>query len=473
MKVLSCSLQNFASYESLEFNFNDQGLCLIEGPTGSGKSTLCDAIPWVLFGRTAKGGTVNEVLSWPGDKLTSAELLLSTGETIYRSRGPKAGDNDCLILSLKGDPIRGKDLQDTQKLINNLLGFDYDLYLSAAYFHEFSQTAQFFTTTAKNRRAICEQIVDLSLAKRLQLATSESKKIISKEIDKIDNKIITLTSNIAQLNRLQVSENNKAATWEADKLSKKHTYESFYDRFEGARKKVISNKCNSCGTVLAKPKETYNDSVNPYLDKLAELETSINPHSGTIKDFTDEITLLNLDLEGQDLLYKELAINLCDCETLETVIQDFRAAIVKNTITYLENQTNEFLTNHFDAEIRVEFDIVECDKLEVNITKDGNSCSYTQLSKGQRQLLKLCFGISVMKAVSNHHGIKFEQLWFDEALDGMDDNIKLKAFSLFQILETEYESVFVVEHSSAIKSCFNNKITVELVNGASEIAKST
>lgn len=336
MKVLSCSLQNFASYESLEFNFNDQGLCLIEGPTGSGKSTLCDAIPWVLFGRTAKGGTVNEVLSWPGDKLTSAELLLSTGETIYRSRGPKAGDNDCLILSLKGDPIRGKDLQDTQKLINNLLGFDYDLYLSAVYFHEFSQTAQFFTTTAKNRRAICEQIVDLSLAKRLQLATSESKKIISKEIDKIDNKIITLTSNIAQLNRLQVSENNKAATWEADKLSKKHTYESFYDRFEGARKKVISNKCNSCGTVLAKPKETYDDSVNPYLDKLAELETSINPHSGTIKDFTDEITLLNLDLEGQDLLYKELAINLCDCETLETVIQDFRAAIVKNTITYLE-----------------------------------------------------------------------------------------------------------------------------------------
>jgi len=59
VKILSCVLENFASYERLEFDFSPQGLTLIEGPTGSGKSTLCDAIPWILFGRTAKDGALD------------------------------------------------------------------------------------------------------------------------------------------------------------------------------------------------------------------------------------------------------------------------------------------------------------------------------------------------------------------------------------------------------------------------------
>src|SRR5271166_6085820 len=154
MKILSCYVSDFASYEELHFNFQKQGLTLIQGPTGSGKSTLCDIIPWTLFGRTAKDGAVDEILKWNSTEPAYGNLTLEVrGEKIAvtRARGKNAKDND-LILWVDDKLIRGKDLNDTQKLINTKLGMDLQLYLASAYFHEFSQTAGFFTATAKNRR---------------------------------------------------------------------------------------------------------------------------------------------------------------------------------------------------------------------------------------------------------------------------------------------------------------------------------
>src|ERR1700677_767637 len=200
MKILSVSLENFASYKKLSFDFQSQGLTLIQGANGSGKSTLCDAIPWILFGKTAKDGKSDEVRSWNTAEPTigAIEVQLELYEVnITRIRGK----NNDLYYSFTADEaqnkIRGKDLMDTQRMINGLLGADYDLYLAGSYYHEFSQTAQFFTTTAKNRRSICEQLVDLSLPIKLQLNAHDLRKTHVRTSQEIQSKINELQSNIA------------------------------------------------------------------------------------------------------------------------------------------------------------------------------------------------------------------------------------------------------------------------------------
>jgi DNA repair exonuclease SbcCD ATPase subunit len=109
--------------------------------------------------------------------------------------------------------------------------------------------------------------------------------------------------------------------------------------------------------------------------------------------------------------------------------------------------------------------------LEVGITKDGNQASFSQLSKGQRCMLKLCFGVAVMQAVQNHHGLSFNVAMFDEALDGLSDTLKMKAVRMLESLTPTYGSVFLVEHSETVKVLVDNKYNVELVNGASQIEK--
>lgn len=473
MRVISCSVDNFASYKKLDFNLIDQGLSLVQGPTGAGKSTLCDILPWVAFGKTSKGGPVDEVRSWAPVGNTVGRVCISTDKgflNITRIRG-STKDNDLYFYYDLGSTQRGKDLNDTQKLINNLLGVDYDLYLAGAYFHEFSQTAQFFTTTAKNRRAICEQLVDLSLATNLQLKIKDKDRHLRIAIGTIEEQIRTLDSNTQLLKRLQLTENTKAAKWDEEHVKTKDYTIKRYNDFEANRKKIVSKKCNSCGTVLEQPKEIVDESTNPHLERLALLELETNPHTGAVKDYRTNINENLSDLELLDHNKSKFITELSDIEQLADVVADYRSTSIKNTVRSLETQTNQMLTAHFDAEIRVVLDVEQADKIDITISKDGNECSYTQLSKGQRCLLKLCFGVSVMRTVANHHGIKFSQIFFDEALDGLDDTLKVKAYSLLLTLSQEYESIFVVEHSEALKTMFPSSYTVQLVNGESQIEK--
>lgn len=538
MKILSVSLKNFASYKELDFTFDRQGLTLITGPTGSGKSTLADAVPWVLFGTTAKGGPVSDVLSWNSEEPTIGEVRINLGGkhyTIVRQRG-KVND----LWYEQGDYpnqriVRGKDLNDTQKLINNLLGLTPELYLSAAYYHEFSQTAQFFTTTAKNRRAITEQLVDLSLPKKLQEKVSEQLKANKQDIQQLNNTIDFKTLLVTKLNKNIAWEREVEANWQVNlkqRLAKVQAQSDYFDSSKRTKvmllqadieKLVIApdkffelqyailsatippdeTHCQECGAVKSNPerdaallklqqiKERIEDNSrkmkeqvrlekqlddiinaeNPYLNQLNELISEVNHHAKTIVKYQKELKTEKDILNSSEVLLATTLTTKADLETLEESVATFRSLLIKNAILDLETQTNRLLHDHFDGEIRIELTIEDSDKLEVNITKDGNKANYTQLSKGQRCMLKLCFAVAVMKAVQNHHSISINQLWLDEALDGLDDNMKLKAVSLLEKLALDYSNIYLVEHSETIKALVDQKIKVELVNGYSQIEK--
>jgi DNA repair exonuclease SbcCD ATPase subunit len=505
MRVISCHLENFASYKSVEFTFENQGLCLIQGATGAGKSTLCDAIPWVLFGRTAKDGAVDEVISWNAEGPTIGYILLEINDaiiTICRTRGNKAND---LFFTTEGQGSgqRGKDLNDTQKMINNLLGFDSALYLSGAYFHEFSPTAQFFSTTAKNRRGLCEQLTDLSLAKKLQLNANDSKKLILKDVDKTERNISELKGKLDYINRtseLKAKEMHFEADREAakarlnfelaqlkrDLLPSSHFINQLHE-IEAAETQLDTTICSECGSkkhsdkhaelAALKGEVRQAERENQYLkSRIDNLVRDLDTLAKTKNTYTEMLRKIEADAETVlnqlkllETYLKSLKEAALDYELLEDIAINYRAVSITNAINSLESRTNQLLSDYFDAEIKVDFTVADADKLDVLIFKDGNSCSYTQLSKGQRQLLKLCFGISVMRAVQNQAGVSFNTIMIDEATDGMDDQMKAKTFRLLQELALEHESVFLVEHSEGLKSLFEKKYQVNLVNGWSEI----
>lgn len=543
MKVLSCELDNFASYEHLEFEFGSQGLALVHGPTGAGKSTLCDAIPWVLYGRTAKGGTVDEVLSWPGDKVTTGRIRVNSIE-VTRARGRNAKDNDLYYLKLddSGDYIfpsqciRGKDLKDTQAIIDRLLGVPYELYLSGAYYHEFSQTAQFFTTTAKNRRAILEQVVDLSMPKALQAKVVDRTKVVSKSLVDATRKSVECKTRASAEAEHFKSLQDKQKDWETNRVRKLEYLESKSNTFEmdkmasisalEARLKAFaldlptpqgvtepsilaqinalgSDICPTCGAMcehqekerlqqqlyelkrenqamqhISASMSSLKDRIraeraaaNTFGQIAADLRAEENPHKPTAKDLK-AVSTLSIERNMADGEVNRLTDDISDLELLSEALITLRSALVKNTVSEAEYKTNDLLSTYFDGELRVGFDISSEDKLEVSILNNGNECSYTQLSKGQRQLLKLCFAVSIMGCVTNHHGVSFDQLFFDEALDGLDEQFKGKAYRLLEALSLTHGSIFVVEHSSELKALFETQFRVGLTgDGYSEISK--
>lgn len=558
MKVLTCEVTNFGSYERLEFQFLDQGLCLVSGPTGSGKSTLCDVIPWALFGVTAKNGSVDEVRKWESDS-THANIVVQVGDKtvqVLRTRGK--GMNDLCYSLGNAELIRGKDLNDTQKLLNQELGLDAETYLAGAYYHEFAPAASFFSANAKTRRQLTEQIIDLSLATTLTANVSEYKKsteadraAVVRAADKCETSITHVKDVLhtakhnseAWESRTRVDialMTNKAHSFNSDKdkavgsikddytekrmylqesidktqlkIKPDSHYETTKDLIAAEETALGDDKCHECGApknVSArmsltkrqcelKHDQDSNDTLkiklvelHQQLDRLNEREAAditresskANPFNEVILDlktkhnpFTTVITAEALNLSNKTVELDTLRLNvshltedLSDLELLQDVVAEFRAQCVKNAIIELETHTNTLLSKHFDAEIKVGFECQEADKINVTIYKGANVAAFTQLSKGQRQLLKLSFSLSVMRMVSNHTGVKFSTIFLDEVTDGLDEDFKSKVFDLLQTLELEYDSIFVTDHSSELKSRFLKSYNVALINGSSNV----
>jgi exonuclease SbcC len=529
MKVTNVKAHNFASYKELDIDMSGRGLTLVHGANGSGKSTLCDLIAWTLFGTTSKNGPVTDVVSWPGTAATEVTVQLVTENgniAVTRKRGltPKQG-NDLFFTVDQGDLQRGKDLQDTQKRLSSLLAVTPDQYLLSAYMHEVSQTSAFFTTTAKNRRELCEQMIDLSLAKSLQEKTKTELKTLGKAQTKLAQDLQvktevlqTIQTNLKHANeyaktwtdkqnkaikdaeksieQFGIQRTNRLQTLQAD-IQRFDAY-AFTNKIETLKQQIAQyvSVCSTCGAPLksqelqalqkelaettaelkykqierAQLEAQYDyalKNVNPYQAALERLREETNPHSTNTSELSAKAAELKERVQEWQANLEQVNKQMHLLEVLASVLEPFRSTLIDRTITEIQDGVNDLLTRFFDSEITVEFNVADADKVEVDITKNGNACSYGQLSKGQRQILKLCFGVSVMKTTSSRLGVHFDQLFFDEAFDGLDYEFKGRAFSLLTELAQQHDSVFVVDHSLELKSLFDNQIEVALVEGQS------
>lgn len=565
MKLLNCKMINFGSYSNLSFDFNARGLVLIHGATGAGKSTLPDAVCWGLFGTTAKNMSADEIKSWKNlNALTEVSLtLVNKGQVyrIYRKRGK--GANDLFYTTDDGADTRGKDISDTQQLLNASLGFDFDSFVSSSYYHEFNATNSFFIAPAKDRRALLERVANLNLPKRLLTQIIEDKKAArenilgfeatlsfnSGKLEATVNSLSVYDKNIADwnLNRKTTIEkfNKLNEEYEVNKakklyellynekqfisnkkskvavLSEKITEEKlklkpndYYDSAINTLAKKQSTVCIACNQmknsesiltqihVLRQSKEdnnkirynidNYNKEIdrleteaspnlreisrlqieeNPYLDRMNEESSKSNPFFES-----KERLLLQLNNIKQFItIAKDSLDKNKEClriiEIKKTILTDLRTRLLERAILSIQNNTNQYLETYFDSEFRVKLNS-KLDNIDVEIDKGGYKCSFWQLSKGQRRLLTLCFCLSVLEESSNNSGTRFHTLFLDEPTDGFDTEMKIKSFKLFEALSIKYPSVFVIEHSTELKSLFTNQVEVRLELDESKIYES-
>lgn len=558
MKLLDACVSNFGSYGETIFNFKNLGLCLISGHTGAGKSTIHDVAPWILFGVTSKNGSVDEVRSWASKSPTLGTLNLVTTDnkqlTVCRKRGtPKEND---LFWIENNTTYRGKDLVDTQRLLNARLGLTAEIFCLSTSFNEFSETNQFFTASAKNKRKLFDRLVDLSmprlLADRVLVAKKEAKETHLKYATEAVLLKSQLDSNQKLLEMaiedrgLWDSESaiilkhweNKAQYFEAEQRRKISTLTAKHNKFEDSRQQQIdelnskieglnkliqptshfllrireleseSSRCRTCGHIastatleqykfdrinnddrIQKRNEYLQRSIdilaainpyniddipatNTYLESLELEKSKKNPYIAKIGTLQNVVIGLVEKLSSTDAAFKNAAKRLSALEQVADLCNQLRGVLLNSTVYQIQTDINRHLSQHFDSEISVSFTLIDADELEVTTQKNGHNAVFTQLSKGQRQLLKLCFAITAMKQASNAAGISFNTLFFDEAIEGLDSDLKLKAFGLFQELSKAHDCILVIDHAVELQPLFSKTLRVSLVADQSHIEES-
>lgn len=509
MRLLRAEVENFGSYKHLEFSYSDLGLSLIHGPTGSGKSTVMDIAPWVLFGVTAKNGAADDVRNWSDLKgSTKGSIYVDVSGVVVSVHRVRGRSND-LYLNDGGSIVRGKDSRDTQKIISERLGCDETLYLLGSYFCDSSPSARFFESAARDRRSLLERCTDLRLPATLGERCTQARKDCKRSVQDLSGRMSSLLGAAEQTRKLYERAEKQEKEWAGQQAELLRDLAAKRDSFtERNRENVASavsrinrikaeigeastpssKACKACGSENKEYREAVRqndrkvqelgaaasdlhrlESVNnPYPEQLERELDRTNPHTASLIQLKSD---LSTHESGVSELNKQLDTSnkrLGLLDTLYDLSLRLRGVLLTTAVEEVHNETNRILETYFAGEFRVAF-TVESDDLEVSITKSGYSCSFRQLSKGQRQILRLSFAVALMQRVSAQAGVQFENLFLDEPADGGDTEVKANAFRLFQEMSIGRDSVTVIDHSPEFQNLFERKIEVSMKGDYSEV----
>lgn len=320
-------IKNFLSYEDALIEFSEDAQISIEGPSGSGKSSIVDAIIWSLFG---KGRSENRNLIRVGEKGCSVNLELKDGYNFYRIERSITAAKQSLAAFSSPDgenwsPIARTGLKDHQDWIErSLINSSYTLFInSIAYPQENSDS--FVKQTATRRKDLLLEIARAADYDLYYNRARERSQLLSDSL--IRDKANLESGKNAVLEALPIAnrESDALTTKEAldgQILAKKGVLDGLKDQLRGykallAEKNAVSSSISEhdrnidqcqgwISTRETKVKSLQNVDINEIEIKLSELQNLQNELSSLeeIERYNAERqTRLNAIISGKPVEY--------------------------------------------------------------------------------------------------------------------------------------------------------------------------
>ena len=234
-------IKDFLSHKDTRILFNTRERLLIEGISGSGKSSIADALVWVLYG---KGRVDNRSMIRKGCDKAEVSLVLHDGDTSYLIERSVTKDGKTLLSVRKATgpeddamdlhiPVTGtKNIQAW--IENELIGASYGLFVNSVCFPQ-GNPDSFSSMTPSTRKELLTELADtesmgetlesakaLINEKSLELNTLESE-VSSKE--KIIAEKTPVADSLQSISELQTILQSKKEGFEGDIVKFRKTVE--------------------------------------------------------------------------------------------------------------------------------------------------------------------------------------------------------------------------------------------------------
>ena len=184
------TLSGFLSYQQqVEIDFTSFDLACISGDNGSGKSSLLDAITWVLFGqaRTRDDTVINLQVN---SRTAEVSLIFSYEGNRYRvQRAKTEGKTTVLEFHIQGTATEGR--------ISDILRLDYETFVNASFFLQ-GKADQFTQQRPADRKRILSSILGLEVWEVYRLEAAKQRRRIEKEITELDGRLQEINAELAE-----------------------------------------------------------------------------------------------------------------------------------------------------------------------------------------------------------------------------------------------------------------------------------
>ncbi len=200
MIPLNLHISGFLSYrDRAELDFSSFDLACISGHNGAGKSSLLDAITWVLFGEAR--GKSSEVINL-NSSAAEVALTFSHEENTYRvQRTLPRNKSTVLEFQVRHHDgwraLTEKTTRDTQERIEQTLRLDYDTFVNASFFLQ-GKADQFTQQNAGKRKEVLSNILGLEMWEQYKNRSAERRKVIEREVDTIEARIAEIDTELSE-----------------------------------------------------------------------------------------------------------------------------------------------------------------------------------------------------------------------------------------------------------------------------------
>ena len=273
----------------------------------------------------------------------------------------------------------------------------------------------------------CKQPIDVS-AEKAMIAGEKTKLLSAQEkIDGIKPRIIQIKENNAEFERnakgqrdwedLLRSFDRTLPTSILDQEQLEDSLLLVQDRLREAKKQLAENAAEN------ERRTKLNTRIQVIQEQTAEFVEQQDEYDGKLAG--------NQKLESElDILKKSFSTN------------GLLAYKIENLVGELEELANEYLAELSDGRFTLEF-VVSNDKLNVEITDNGNVVDILALSSGELARVNTATLIAIRKLMSSISKSKINILFLDEVTNVLDDQGREK---LVEVLLREDMNTYIVSH---------------------------
>jgi len=282
MKILQLRFKNInslAGNQELDFTkpeFTETGIFAITGKTGSGKSSILDAISLALYGKTPRvdvTGSSNDVMTH-GERDCFSEIVFESNgkkwKAAWKQELSKNGNLKQIERSIadENDKIIADKVSEASKKIVEILGFDFEQFTKVILLAQGSFTA-FLQADKSEKGELLEQITGTKIYGEISKKVFEKNKLENQKLEKIGLELdaIKILSE-EEIQKLQ----NEIADFEEQKNSINRELQAI-EKMEDI--KNLEKKIKNLQKELSAYEDTFNKAKQELQIKL-DLQTAKN-----------------------------------------------------------------------------------------------------------------------------------------------------------------------------------------------------
>ena len=285
-----------------------------------------------------------------------------------------------------------------------------------------------FSGTDEKVCPTCLQEVDTKLIQDIQIKQEKEKQNASEKVRELLEQIEQIKSNNSKIYAAQETQ---------------RSFEEVYRNIDSSlpsellSEKDLSEKISSLKATIAESREK--------LEEIIEENNRRERHNtriGIIQEQTDEFSKELEEVSGQ-LFEKEDNLQILELLKKAFSTNGLLAYKIENMVKNLEEMTNHYLAEFSDGRFALNF-VIQSDKLNVEVSDNGNIIDITALSSGELARVNIATLVAIRRLMSSISSSRINVLFLDEVNQALDEQGKEKVVEV--LLKEDDLNTYLVSH---------------------------